>query len=113
MWPQSIRGINALPDEEKQAIYRTLLPDWLFVEYGIDPETLTREGRAVAQFRCPTGSRSLEISVKHHPADIDAMLYLHMADTFNQQLMVLLTVVNDPNAPRFNTDRDSHGNPTH
>jgi hypothetical protein len=27
--------------------------------------------------------------------------------------MVLLMTVNDPDAPRYNTDRDIHGNPTH
>jgi len=35
-----------------------------------------------------------------------------MADTFNNQLLVLLVQVNDPNAPRFNTDQDEQGNPT-
>jgi len=41
------------------------------------------------------------------------MFYLNMADTFNNQLLVLLVVVNDPDAPRFNIDRDEDGNPTH
>lgn len=112
MWPTSIRGINQLPEDEKLAIYRTLLPDWLFDEYGYDRETLTREGLPVIHFRAPAGTRSLEITVKQNPADIDPMLYLHMVDTFNNQLMVLLVVVNDPAAPRYNTDRDPHGNPT-
>jgi hypothetical protein len=101
-----------LPEAEKVALYRTLLPDWLFTQYGIDPETLTFEGKPVVRFRCPQGTRALEVTVKHRAEDIDPMLYLNMADTFNNQLLVLLVVVNDPDAPRFNTDVDQDGNPT-
>ncbi len=112
-WPNSIREINRLPEVEKEAIYRTLLPEWLFSEYQIDQETLTVENHRVVQFRCPTGSRALEIAVRRHATDFDPMLYLNMADTFNNQLLVLLVTVNDPDAPRFNVDVDKHGNPTH
>ena len=35
-----------------------------------------------------------------------------MADTFNNQLLVLLVAVNDPAAPRYNVDIDEHGNDT-
>lgn len=112
MWPTSIRGINDLPEEEKIALYGTLLPDWLFTQYGIDRETLTAEGKSVVRFRCPKGTRALEVTVKRRAEDIDPMLYLNMADTFNNQLLVLLVVVNDPDAPRFNTDVDQDGNRT-
>lgn len=112
-WPASIRGINNLPDDEKIAIYRTLLPDWLYTQYGIDPDTLSYEGKRVVQFRAPSNTRGLEVIVRRRAADIDPMLYLNMADTFNNQLLVLLVVVNDPDAPRFNIDRDEEGNPTH
>lgn len=111
-WPHSLREINDLPEQEKQAIYRTLLPEWLFDRYGIDRETLTFAGRQVVWFRCPAGTRAVEISVKRRAGDIDPMLYLNMADTFNHQLLVLLVVVNDPDAPRFNIDRDEEGNLT-
>lgn len=112
-WPSSIRGINNLPEGEKLAIYRTLLPEWLFTDYHIDRETLTYEGKSVIHFRCPQGSRALEITVKRAAADRDPMLYLNMADTFNNQLLVLLVIINDPDAPRFNVDIDAEGNPTH
>jgi hypothetical protein len=112
VYPHSIREINSLPEEEKRAIYATLLPSWLFTSYGIDPETLSYEGHPVVRFRCPNGSRALEIIVRRRATDSDPMLYLNMADTFNNQLLVLLVVVNDPDAPRFNTDVDADGNPT-
>ncbi len=113
-WPDSIRGINKLPEAEKHAIYRTLLPDWLFSRYGIDRKTLrvAVDDNPIVTFRCPEGTRAVEIIVKRRANDLDPMLYLNMADTFNNQLIVLLVVVNDPDAPRFNTDIDSQGNPT-
>jgi hypothetical protein len=111
-WENSIFAINKLSDEQKTAIYRTLLPEWLFTDYGIDRETLAYQGKNVVRFRCPNGSRALEISVKRTAEDRDPMLYLNMVDTFNFQLLVLLVVVNNPTAPRFNIDVDEDGNNT-
>lgn len=111
-FPDSIRGINDLPEDEKTAIYRTLLPEWLLRRYGIDFDTLTNDGLPVMRLRCPSGSRAMELEVRHRAQDIDPMLYLNMADTFNNQLLVLLVVINDPDAPRYNIDRDQEGNPT-
>jgi hypothetical protein len=112
-WPTSIRDINDLPEGEKLAIYKTLLPDWLFTKYGIDRQTLEFEGLKVAIFRCPVGSRALEISVKRRASDVDPVLYLNLADTFNNQLIVLLMVVNDPESERYDIDVDQDGNHTH
>lgn len=113
MYPSSIREINNLPEAEKIAIYRTLLPEWLFSSYIIDRETLTADGKKVVHFRCPEGSRAMEVTVRRRAADIDPVLYFNMADTFNHQLLVLLVVVNDPSAPRHNIDIDHEGNSTH
>ena len=55
----------------------------------------------------------MELIVKRRITDMDPMMYLNLADTFNGQLIVLLVVLNDPDAPRYNTDIDLHGNPTH
>lgn len=112
-WPTSIRGINDLPEAEKRSIYYHLLPEWLFTDYGVDTNTLLRDGQQVVHFRCPQGSRAMEISVRHCPTDADPMLYLNMADTFNNQLLVLLVVINDMEATRYNIDIDEHGNLTH
>lgn len=108
-WPDSIRAINDLPLPEKRAIYRTLIPDWVFAQFDIDPDTLTVSGRPVIEFRCPPGSHAVELSVRHHPDALDPALYLHLADTFHNQLAVLLAVVSDPQAPRFDIDRDEDG----
>ncbi len=111
--PNSIREINALPESEKRQIYGSLLPDWLASRYNIDRDAGTYDGIEVARFRCPTGSRAVEIDVKRRAQDIDPMLYLNMTDTFNNQLLVLLVVINDPESERFNVDVDTEGNRTH
>jgi hypothetical protein len=111
-WPDSIRAINDLPQEQKRAIYRTLIPDWVFAQFDIDPDTLTVDGQPVIHFRCPAGSSAVEIMVYHRPDAEDPALYLQMADSFHNQLIVLMATVNDPESPRFNIDRDEHGQPT-
>jgi hypothetical protein len=113
MWPGSIREINNLPEVEKRAIYTTLIPDWVYTNYGLNKEKLAAEGHEAVQIRCPKGSRALEISVKRKAIECDPVLYLNMADTFNNQLIVLLVVVNDPDSERFNIDVDEYGNKTH
>lgn len=112
--PSSIREINDLPDTQKYGIYKTLLPEWIFTQYGIDKEKLDVESydHPTVTFRCAPSSRSVEIIVRRRASDIDPLLYLNMADTFNQQLLVLLVVVNDLDSPRYNTDIDIHGNRT-
>jgi hypothetical protein len=108
--PTSIREINGLPEQQKHAIYRTLLPNWLFTSYGVDQETLSVDGQRVVQFRCPSGSRAVEIIARRHPTDTDPTLYLNMADTFNTNSWCRWSL--DPDAPRFDTDVDTEGNPT-
>ena len=68
--PSSIREINALPEEEKYSIYQLLLPDWIYSTYNIDKGSLTNKGGKVVKFRCPNGSRAVEIFAKgksHYP----------------------------------------------
>jgi len=111
-WPDSIRAINDLPRAQKRAIYRTLIPDWVFVRFDIDPVSLTVGGQPVIDFRCPASSHTVEITVRHQPDAIDPALFLHMADSVHNQLIVLMAIVNDPDAPRFGIDRDPSGAPT-
>ncbi|GAB1421170.1 hypothetical protein MASR2M15_13150 [Anaerolineales bacterium] len=111
-FPHSLREINQLPQAEKEEIYSHLIPSWLLEDYSIDPETFMNQGNRVVQFRCPEKTRALEITVKRYATDIDPIMYLNMADTFNGQLLVLLVVVNDPDAKRYHIDVDESGNRT-
>ena len=102
----SIRQINGLPDEIKNAIYRSLIP----VEYLEEHCPLSLAGaRLSLQIRCPENAGSVEIDVRPTAQASDPMLYVQMADTVNGQLEVVLMIVNDPAAPRFDVDRDWQG----
>lgn len=109
-FPDTIREINRLPITEKWAIYQTIIPQHIIDEFEVDlnPD----QDEAQVQYLCPTGSRAVEISVKCHANDRDPLLYLNMADTFNNQILVLLVVVNDPHSERFDVDIDQDGKPT-
>lgn len=110
--PSSIYDINQLPEPEKHAVYSQLFPGWLLEQLEIDPVTYVRGEHKAVFFRCPAGSRSLELEIKRSPSDRDPILYFHMADTFNQRIFVLLVIINDLDAPRYNIDIDPCGNPT-
>lgn len=109
-FPTSIREINSLPNAEKWGIYETIIPPHILDEYHIDLDP-TRENPQV-RYTCPVGSRAMELSLKRQTPDEDPLLYINIADTFNQQLLVLLVVVNDPEAERFYVDVDPYGHPT-
>lgn len=111
-WPNTIRGINNLDPPLKYAIYRTLLTPWVYKRFNIDPVTLTQNGAQVVTITAPAGSRAMEMSLRHLPSARDPAMYVNMVDTFNNQLMVLLVVINDPEGERFSVDYDQNGVPT-
>ena len=109
----SIRSINELDAATQEAIYRTLVPDELLLQYYIDPRTLCNlAGDRLVQFIGATGTSSFEIKLWHQIGAQDPLFYLQMADTANNQLSVLFFVVNDPNSPRFDIDRYRDGEMT-
>jgi hypothetical protein len=109
--PPTIRAVNNLPQGEKEQIYRSILPPWLLHEY-FGGATRDDMGELCMTCICPPGSRSVELSVRRRPDDRDPLLYLQLADNLNNQIIVLLVVVNDPESPRFDTDVDEQGKPT-
>lgn len=112
IWPNSLRGINNLDEQQKQAIYLTLIPDWVYHKFHIDPHTLTLNGERMVHIRSPKNSRAIEISVFHDVSATDPILYLNMADSFLNQLMVLLVVMNDPDSERYDIDSMPDGHTT-
>lgn len=112
IWPGSVRGINSLDLKQKIAIYRTLIPDWVLRKYRINPNTLRVDGQSVFELRSPPKSRAMELSLFDHPGTEDPILYINMADSLMNQLMVLLVVMNDPASPRYNIDRLPNGKTT-
>jgi len=109
MNPSTIGGINKLPEDEKRAIYARYIPEELKDRFSL-PELTHRKD--LLQFRFAQGSSDVEMRVYHQPGFPDPVLYAHLSDTMNGQIHVLLYILNDPAAPRFDVDRMPDGSPT-
>lgn len=111
--PRSIAGVNRLPAAQREACYAALIPRELLDRFGIDPQTFSdAQGNRLVHIVAPPGTGSAEIDVRPYAGAPDPLLYAHIADTPNNQIEVLLVIVNDPNSPRFDTDRMPDGAPT-
>jgi hypothetical protein len=109
----SLAAINQLPDEVRDQIYRTLLVGDLLDRYAIDRRTLLNvRGERVVTFDAPPNIGLLELRVWRQLGDRDPLLYMQLADTANNQIIILLFITNDPDQPRFPVDRDWGGEPT-
>jgi len=109
----SLHQINDLPVEVKETIYRDLLPDQLMADYGIDRETLCdAQGQRLVTFRCPEGSGIVEVDARSEVGFPDPLLYIELCDTRLNQIEVMLFLINDPSAERFETDVDWEGRRT-
>lgn len=112
MSPYSIAGINMLPQEEKQAIYRRFIPGELLARFNISADLVDDGGRSLVTFRCAEGATDVVVDLRHRLGAPDPLLYAHLTDTINGQVHVLLYIVNDPDSPRFDVDRMPDGTPT-
>jgi hypothetical protein len=108
----SIRQINNLPLAQRDAVYRLLLPSEALLRFGIPSSLTDTAGRPLFTCLGEAGTSSVAISLRRSWEDEDPVLYLELSDTLNNQLEVLLFVINDPEAPRFNIDRMPDGCPT-
>ncbi len=111
-WPSTFREINDLPEDQKSAIYRSLVPAWMCDMFDIDPVTLAGDTGPLFCLRCPAGSAAIELSLFSPYQPLDPVLYLHIGDTLLSQVAVFMVVVNDPRSPRFDIDVDDAGHPT-
>ncbi len=109
MQPSTIGGINKLPENEKRAIYARYIPGELTRKFHL---TELARNEDLLQFRFASGSSDVEMCLYHQVGFQDPLLYAHLADTLNGQIHVLLYVLNDPEAPRFNVDKMPDGSPT-
>ena len=109
----SLAAINQLDSTEQEQIYRTLLIGELLERFSVDQKTLCNPlGERVVTFDTSPNIGLVELRIWRQLADRDPVLYMQLADTTNNQLIVLLFVTNDPDSPRFQVDRDWGGEPT-
>jgi hypothetical protein len=111
MPPSTIGGINLLPEDQKRAIYSRVVPRELIERFNL-PGPDTVRFQSLFQFKFKPGSSDVELSLFHEQHYPDPILYGHLTDTMNGQIHILLYILNDPDAPRFNVDRLSDGSPT-
>ncbi len=109
MQPSTIGGINKLPEKEKRAIYARYIPKELTQKFNL-PELA--HDKDLLQFHFESGSSDVEMRLYHQVGFEDPLLYAHLADTLNGQIHVLLYILNDPEAPRFDVDKMPDGSPT-
>ncbi len=110
--PASIGGINRLPEAEKRLIYLRAVPFALLKRFGLSPYLVDAQGRPLFDLKAPTGASTVELSVYHRYGFPDPVLYAHLGDSLSGQLHILLYIINDPDAPRFDVDRMPDGRPT-
>jgi|Deesub1362A_J573_1020465.scaffolds.fasta_scaffold16753_2 acetoin utilization protein AcuC len=110
--PSSIATINALPPQEKRAIYARFIPSALRERFSIGPDFRDQNGRSLLTIRGEPGSTDVILELRHQVDFPDPLLYAHLTDTVNGQIHVLLYVINDPTSPRFDVDRMPDGRPT-
>ena len=109
MQPSTIGGINKLPEAEKRLIYTRYIPNELIQKFNLPDLAHNKE---LLQFRFAEGSSDVELILYHKVGFQDPILYAHLTDTLNAQIHVLLYILNDPQAPRFDVDKMPDGSPT-
>lgn len=110
----SLLDINRLPPAEKEAVYRSLLPEALCAEFGIDPVTFKgrEDGLRKVEIIAPRGLGLVRIEVRRSPEE-DCIFFTELADTHYLQIELSFFLTNDPSAPRFDIDRDAMGRSNH
>jgi len=111
MNPSSIASINGLPEEKKREIYTRLIPQELLTRFNL-PERNSQRLQSFIRYKSIPGQSDVEISLYHEHRFPDPILYGHLADTLNGQIHVLLYILNDPDTPRFDVDKNPDGAPT-
>jgi hypothetical protein len=109
MNPSTIGGLNKLPENEKRAVYARYIPGELIEKFNL-PELASNKD--LLQFRFAPGSSDVEMYLYHQVGFHDPLLYAHLTDTVNGQIHILLYILNDPEAPRFDVDKMPDGSAT-
>jgi GNAT superfamily N-acetyltransferase len=108
----AIRQINQFPAEEREAIYRRLIPPRVIELLSLDPATgRDREGNRLVTYITPPDQGFVRIEVRRHHRDEDCVFLLKLTQPTDEFVEIAFLMVNDPQAERFNVDRDPAGSP--
>jgi len=111
--PSTLGGINRLPEAEKRLTYARVIPAELLDRFHLSPFLVDKNGNDLLHLKIPPGGTSVELTLFHKHDFPDPVLYGHITDTINGQVHILLYILNNPDAPRFDIDRLPDGTPTH
>ncbi|MFN2216250.1 MAG: hypothetical protein ACK2TS_04835 [Anaerolineales bacterium] len=112
MNPGTIGSINLLEENKKSSIYSRIIPQELLDRFNIPESFKDQEGRPLLTFKFGAGKSDVEMKLFHQFGFPDPILYGHLTDTISGQIHILLYVLNDPDAERFDVDRMPDGSPT-
>ncbi|MCK5645380.1 MAG: hypothetical protein KAH97_01285 [Anaerolineales bacterium] len=112
MRPRSISGVNRLPEEEKEAIYTSFIPQVLLDQFDIPGDFRDANGNRLLEIESTPGTSDFILRLMHKFDAPDPLVYSHVTDTVNRQIHVLLYIVNDPFSQRFDVDVMPDGTPT-
>jgi GNAT superfamily N-acetyltransferase len=108
----SIQQINQLPAEERERIYRRLIPPRAIELLRLDPETgRDPRGNRLVSYICPPDQNFVRIEVRTHPPDPDCVYLLKLTQPTEEFVEIAFVIANDPQADRYDVDRDAAGNP--
>jgi len=108
----SIRQINQLPAEEREAIYRRLIPPRVIGLLGLEPLTgRDAAGHRLVTYICPADQGFARIEVRDHPQARDCTYLLKLTQPTAEFVEIGFIIVNDPRGERFDVDQDPEGRP--
>lgn len=108
----SIQQLNQLPAEEREAIYRRLIPPRVIELLHLDPATgRDPGGNRLVTYVCPPDQGFVRIEVRTHPPQPDCVYLLKLTQPTEEFVEIAFIIANDPQAERFDVDRDPAGNP--
>ena len=108
----AIRQINQLPPEEREGIYRSLIPPRVVELLSLDSSSgRDPRGNRLVTYICPPDQAFVRIEVRYQPRDQDCVYLLKLTQPTEEFVEIGFILANDPHAERFDVDRDPAGNP--
>lgn len=108
--PVSIRSINNLPENGKRRLYRSLIPIGLLTRFGINPRSwLGSDGEPRVDLFARPESGLVNLSVWNGEDREDPFFTIELEDNSLNGIDLNLLVLSNPDAARYQTDRDESG----
>ncbi len=107
----TIARLNRLPKEQRDALYRKLIPPSLFSRFKIDPKSLTNElGERVVQGVFPPDENFACIEVRYRAGDRDCLFACQVSlEQFMFSVSLDFVTINNVLGERYNVDVDELG----